>query len=1405
MRTMSLANRFLLAVLMAAVFFCPAARADLTEALPLISAGRYVEAQEILAPYVEQHPTELGTRYWYARALLGAGQRAAAVDQFRLVLEKKPESLDTRLYLAQAWWEMRQEEEARAELEELLRRDPQHAAAQELLDKITRRVSPVRAVPPEAGGERIAFVGGGLPVDPGNLDLQSYHFKDYTFSAAPTDWLVTSGLWATTNRWTCQPQWSWYGGYANDAPAVIWTKEEFAGDLIVEVYVAFKMGTDVQGRQYKNPNDVNITICGDGGNLDSGYTFMVGGEHNTVTRIMRGTEVLAQTSQAEFLFPSFATSMPPTYQWHRKWWSLRARKVGNLLQIYVDEKLAAEVFDPVPLHHGRVAVWTYDNGIIIPRARIYYQETVRPRSEPAGTEAWIKPQTEVRPRPVVLTSSTHPSLQNDFEHDLGGWKPLEAESGPLLSLVPGGPADKGHCLAVINRSGGGNFSTMIVEKELDARQYARLSFDYRVPPEAQLNFYLAAEGRWWEIVFTGRESPAPRATVLGKIPGVIADGQWHHAEFDLRGALEQATGASGQLTLSYLHVGNFNNQGYLLAGFGGNPAGCTYYLDNFYLGSPQPQRTAQIGATPAASGPFSGYLVSLNQDPSRVPQGKTIAEPPTEIEVPGPGQWYLHVQPLPEDGSPASVVNYALWVDEVGPRVVGSEPADGAQIGSGQIALQLQEPGGSGLDPASLLVEVQGRALKAGQPGVSLDLQAPAVRLDLARAGVEARSGEDIQVRLVALADRASNPLQQPATFTFGYAPQTDTVAPNLPILQTADGDLCDFDFEHDLGSVSAWGSSENVALTRDHTTATSGQSSLRVTSLVAVGNMGVVLVPRPFDAGKYRLVSFDYKIPPGLMVDFATNVDGRLHSIKFANPDSPSPLGQVELVIADNKWHHAEFDLYEMLRRADPRRASYQVNQLVLADFGWLGNPEGQTYHLDNFRLSPVVSARPELEVAWESSDLGGIGELVWKLDEAPVVSLPETGQEPVQPLKITDLLGFQGFLHLRTRDRAGNWSPVATRRLLVDSQAPASQAVSPALGARVAPAAVALKLQDAGLAGIDPQSIVLSVGGADRRVNQQDLHYHSGSGDLVWYCERTQPEPTVFAPNQEVEVVLKSARDFAGNPVADLPRWSWVMDYTKDTTGPRLAEVDSTSHPTFLGETFEAGRPGPVRPRSGCEVSVVTGIATSGEGCLRVRKTASAPIQVLLNSRPFPADKYPVLAFDYRITKQMRVNLVVEMFGRSYMWAFTGPGRGAVASVNLVRADDKWHRAFIDLTPPLRQAHRQGALVVNAIYLLEQGSPQTPVGGEFFLDNLQIAAPGKGPIVCTWQATDPTGLQGYSYLLTQDPRAMPPEEIMQQQEQKQFEAVAAGLWFLRLRAQDGAGNWGPVETYSIMNGKSG
>ena len=87
------------------------------------------------------------------------------------------------------------------------------------------------SAPATAGPQTVAMVGA-MP-DLKNVEINTGNVYDYTFASAPTDWWVQSGVWEMTNRWSCSPQWSWFGGRSEEI-ASVWNKRKFSGDLSVQ-------------------------------------------------------------------------------------------------------------------------------------------------------------------------------------------------------------------------------------------------------------------------------------------------------------------------------------------------------------------------------------------------------------------------------------------------------------------------------------------------------------------------------------------------------------------------------------------------------------------------------------------------------------------------------------------------------------------------------------------------------------------------------------------------------------------------------------------------------------------------------------------------------------------------------------------------------------------------------------------------------------------------------------------------------------------------------------------------------------------------------------------------------------------------------------------------------------------
>jgi hypothetical protein len=1378
------------------------ARAALTE-------GRYQAAVSQLEELVQKEPTNLGTQYWLGRARLAQGDAAGAAEVFEKILEVKADSLESRLWLGRALLAADKKTEARAAFEEVLARQADQREAKQALLEMERPLAAeapadlLEATARELERGRLIFAGAGLGIPVGQSDITSANVYDYTFSYAPTDWIARSGEWNATSRWTCSPQWSWYGGYSPQGLAAFWNKRQFMGDITVELHLAFKMR---MGRDpvYMHPNDINITICGDGANLDSGYAFIVGGDDNRVTRIMRGNRVIAESRDPAALFPIYENGQPATYEWHRKWWSLRARKSGTRLQLYLDEKLILEGDDPHPLPGGRVALWVYKNDMITPRVKIYYEREKLPRDPMPDEQTAFLPVTSVTSPAVTVSSPSHPSFQADFETDLGSWTQREPDQGATLTIVPGGPDGQGHCLRLVNMAAGGHFGANVIPGQFDLAQLPRLRFDYRLDPEARVNFYFTCGDQRYELGFSGLEQCAPGYEMIGRIPGVRADGQWHQADYDLLGALQAHQGLTKGTQCGGLWAGNLNNSTYLQAGFGGNRQGTQWEIDNFYLGHP---RTGDVTVTVTPRPGVEIEALAVNLVPGTegpLPEQAEIKDGKFAVRATGEGRHTVQVRPLLKDGQWGPVQRYALWVDREAPQVVGSEPAAGGTLVSGKIELQLADPGGSGVDLAALKLNLAGQSLGLDSPAVAYDPGSGKVTLDLQQTDLVLPNNQQAVLEVAGLVDRAGNAVaeSQPIGFVVDY--QHDRTPPTVPQIHLGESYFLDNDFEHDMGEWTPYGGVSGAELTRDSTTASSGTYSLRLHNGATGRRFGAYITQRPFDAGKYRMVSFAYKCDDRLRADLAVYVNGAWKSIRFTDNDNhTNVIGQVPNVITDNQWHTTSFNLYDMLRKADGA-ANFIVRQFIISDWNWAGNRAGATYHIDDFQLIPVISGAAPVKASWKSRDWSGIGGASWVWDNL-------MGTEPAKKIMgeasetQLDLSELQdGWLHVRTQDRAGNWSPAGHRRVLVDAEAPAAQIYSPYPDARHAVSEVVVALSDKGISGVDPSTLKLKVGDSEYQVDGQGLRFEYSQGKLIWNCERVQPNPVVFGDGTEVDVALLAGADYAGNKLPELPRWKWVMDYSLDQTPPQVAEIYSTTHPTLVTNTFEYGL-GYWQNRggdNGAKVELVTDQAADGKGCVQLtNQRKGGHMEAFVYREPYVVEKYPIVAFDYRIPAGTRLALQFAMDGRWFAVNLTDEAKDIIGQVPDIIADGKWRHAQFDLMPLLRRHKPQGTLVVNQIFIGDRGTMNNEAGAKAWFDNFIIGQVGRYAPVLRWRATDTTGISGYSQTLSRDSGAVPAAESEGTEVAKTFGNLEAGIWYFHVRARDGAGNWGPPRTYAILH----
>jgi len=386
---------------------------------------------------------------------------------------------------------------------------------------------------------------------------------EYFFNGAPTDWHVMHGYWEVMNRWMCDPRWSFFGGRADGALA-IWNKRRLEGDVYADAFVGPMMFD--RSASYENLRDLGLTICGDGRNLASGYTLIVGANRNQVTALFRNGRIVASRRDRGALIPthSFSGSGTVFPSRHRGWLPIKLVKQGHSIEAYLFGTLILTYHDAQPIAGGYTAIWSVNNGLLLAKARLAATRVSAPQVEP-------------------FLRRHRPFLDAALSNDCGNGE---------ASIVANGSEYE-----IVNTAGGGPFAVAFHPRVYSARQRPVISFDIKLTDDARIDLYLTCRGTPYRVVVAGPPEEDGGAKTLGIIEGVKADGQWHTVSFDLLDALQKEHPDDPLLMVWDARLANHATKGYLVAGFGGNGAGARYWLRNVSI--PDSPRAAQAPSKPS--------------------------------------------------------------------------------------------------------------------------------------------------------------------------------------------------------------------------------------------------------------------------------------------------------------------------------------------------------------------------------------------------------------------------------------------------------------------------------------------------------------------------------------------------------------------------------------------------------------------------------------------------------------------------------------------------------------------------------------------------------------------------------------------------------------------------------------
>jgi hypothetical protein len=113
-----------------------------------------------------------------------------------------------------------------------------------------------------------------------------------------------------------------------------------------------------------------------------------------------------------------------------------------------------------------------------------------------------------------------------------------------------------------------------------ALERPQLSFEIKLSPEAKIDLYFTCHCAPYRVPLSGPNDPYFQGVTLPAPQGVKADGQWHRVTVNLLDVLRARHPDDKLLMVWEPILANLSKQGYVLAGFGGNPPGATYWLRN---------------------------------------------------------------------------------------------------------------------------------------------------------------------------------------------------------------------------------------------------------------------------------------------------------------------------------------------------------------------------------------------------------------------------------------------------------------------------------------------------------------------------------------------------------------------------------------------------------------------------------------------------------------------------------------------------------------------------------------------------------------------------------------------------------------------------------------------------------
>jgi hypothetical protein len=177
-------------------------------------------------------------------------------------------------------------------------------------------------------------------------------------------------------------------------------------------------------------------------------------------------------------------------------------------------------------------------------------------------------------------------------------------------------------------------------------QSPQVAFDIRIMPGTMVNVLFYIEKKYYAVRLTGGD----QLPVIGEVPGVTADGKWHHVSFDARAMFRKSVPELQDLDARMCAIAGWSD---------GNEVGASFDLDNFALIGPRPPLPLFNYSDADATG-ISRYRISFDQNPTSTEGTETTSSRSGKelLAADKAGMWYVHAAACDGAGNWSETVHY---------------------------------------------------------------------------------------------------------------------------------------------------------------------------------------------------------------------------------------------------------------------------------------------------------------------------------------------------------------------------------------------------------------------------------------------------------------------------------------------------------------------------------------------------------------------------------------------------------------------------------------------------------------------------------------------------------------------------------------------------------------------------